>query len=157
MRPNEVSCILYILTVHIPIYRLHNVFFFFLILLWWQLCIPKPASFWWIHKKVAFWRKWSFFMSLVMFLYSCTFILPHTFLSLAINWAYSIRQQAVRISVFIKHWWWSSQAFQLFYIFRQLLTVYTNKAVLNKLKSASCVARLDQIMNLLPVLERNRL
>lgn len=39
------------------------IFFF---LLWWQLCIPKWASFWWIPKKEALWRKWSFYMSLVM-------------------------------------------------------------------------------------------
>lgn len=53
-------------------------YFLLFFLLWWQLCVPKPASFSCIQRKVALWRKWSFFMSLVMFLYSCTFILPHT-------------------------------------------------------------------------------
>lgn len=68
---------------------------YFFFLLWWQLCIPKQASFWRTPMKVAFWRRWRFYMSLVMLLYSCTFILPYMlFLSLAIDGAYSIRRQS---------------------------------------------------------------
>lgn len=56
-----------------------------------------------------FWRKWSFYMSVVMLMYCCTFILPYMLsVFLAINRGYSIRQQAVRISVFFKHRRWSS-------------------------------------------------
>lgn len=41
--------------------------YFIFFLLWWQLCIHKQASFWLTLEKVACWRKWSFYMSLVMF------------------------------------------------------------------------------------------
>lgn len=45
MRPNEVSCILYILTVHIPIYRLHNVFFIFFNLIVMTIVYPQTSLF----------------------------------------------------------------------------------------------------------------
>lgn len=80
LRPDEVPCI-YTFCWSIFLFTGYIMYFVLFFLLWWQLCVPKPASFWCVQRKVALWRKWSFFMSLVMFLYSCTFILPHCLFS----------------------------------------------------------------------------
>lgn len=91
------------LRVNVPILQITFVSFFLIVM---TIVYPQTSLF---LRRVASWRKWSFYMSLVMLLYSCTLIWPYMpFVFLAISGAYSIRWQAVRISAFFKHWWWSS-------------------------------------------------